>query len=231
MSRRLLIATHSPHKLEELRTLLDLPNAELVGLSQAGIDDDAPEPFDSFAENAVAKALFYAQRAGLPTLADDSGLEVDALEGGPGVRTRRYAGEKASDEDNNAKLLLELRGVPAEQRRARYRCLLAYMEPGWPEAAAVLREGTMEGRIAHIGRGSGGFGYDPVFEPLGEPIGGRTVGQMSAAEKNRISHRAEAARRMREELRARGYGGSRRGGRPGRRATRPPDRGSRSPRT
>jgi XTP/dITP diphosphohydrolase len=203
--RRLLIATHSRHKLEELRTLLELPDADLVGLGELGITADAPEPFESFAENACAKARFYADLSGLPTMADDSGLEVDALGGGPGVRTRRYAGEVATDEENNARLLDALRGLRADRRRARYRCLLAYAEPGWPEAAAVLRDGTMEGRIAESGRGAGGFGYDPIFEPLSEPVGGRTVGQMSAEEKNRISHRAEAARKMGAELRARGY--------------------------
>ena len=201
---RLLVATHSPHKLAELRALLELPATELVGLEELGIAEDAPEPFDSFEQNAMAKARFYAPLAGLATLADDSGLEVDALDGGPGVRTRRYAGEHATDDENNARLLAELEGVPPERRTACYRCLLAYVGP-LPGDAPLARDGTLEGRIAAAPRGIGGFGYDPIFEPLTEPVGGRTVAQMSAEEKNRISHRGQAARRMAEALRSQGY--------------------------
>lgn len=201
---RLLIATHSPHKLEELRALLDLPTTELVGLEELGIAEDAPEPFDSFVENATAKARFYAVLAGMPTLADDSGLEVDALDGGPGVHTRRYAGEAATDDQNNARLLSELEGLGPDRRGARYRCLFVHVGPD-PGDAPLVRDGTLEGRIAEAPRGSGGFGYDPIFEPLSEPVGGRTVAQMSAEEKNRISHRGQAARRMAEALRDLGY--------------------------
>ena len=139
----------------------------------------------------------------MPSLADDSGIEVDALGGRPGVRTRRYAGEDASDDDNNRKLLAELAGLPPERRRARYVCVLVLAVPE-PGAAAglrlVARRGTSRGRIASEPRGSGGFGYDPIFEPVPEPPGGRTFGQYSATEKHAVSHRARAARRMRPVL-------------------------------
>jgi XTP/dITP diphosphohydrolase len=127
---RLLVATRSPHKLAELRDLLHLGRAELVDLDDAGILDDVEETGTTFSANAALKARFYARRSGLPTLADDSGLEVDALEGGPGVRTRRYAGEQATDAQNNAKLLAALAGLPPERRGARYRCALALAMPG-----------------------------------------------------------------------------------------------------
>jgi XTP/dITP diphosphohydrolase len=206
----LVVATRSPHKLAELRELLHLPGTRLVSLDDVGVADEAPEDGQTFDANAIFKARFYAERTGLPTLADDSGIEVDALGGGPGVRTRRYAGERATDEDNNLKLLGELRGLPPERRGARYRCVLALVEPAAVGVAhrpgrLVVRRGTFEGRIAASPRGTGGFGYDPIFEPAWEPPGGRTVGLYSAQEKNRVSHRAVAARAMRRVLRQRGY--------------------------
>ena len=211
--RTLVVATRSAHKLAELRELLHLPDTRLVSLDDVGVEEEAPEDGDTFDSNAVFKARYYAERTRLPTLADDSGIEVDALGGGPGVRTRRYAGERATDEDNNEKLLRELRGLPSARRGARYRCVLALVEPGRPPgtpgargaSGAIVRRGTFEGRIATEPRGSGGFGYDPIFEPAWEPPGGRTVGLYSAKEKNRVSHRAAAARAMRRVLRARGY--------------------------
>ena len=146
---------------------------------------------------------------GLPTLADDSGLEVDALGGGPGVRTRRYAGEHATDAENNAKLLAALDGLPPERRGARYVCVLALARPddagprgGMP---VTLVRGTCRGRIATAPRGNGGFGYDPIFEPRSEAPGGRTLGEWSAEEKNAISHRGAAARRMSPILRRHGF--------------------------
>jgi XTP/dITP diphosphohydrolase len=204
--RRLLVATRSRHKLEELRGLLALPEVELVSLDEVGVGEEPVESGATFEENALLKARYYAAVSGLPTLADDSGLEVDALGGGPGVRTRRYAGERASDEDNNRKLLAALEGLPPEQRGARYVCVLAYVEPGLTEP--VVRRGEFVGRIATSARGSNGFGYDPIFEPATEPVGGRTVGEMPPEEKARISHRAAAARQMSEALRAAVHGGS-----------------------
>ncbi|MGA3030916.1 MAG: non-canonical purine NTP pyrophosphatase [Candidatus Limnocylindrales bacterium] len=196
---RVLVATRSAHKLRELRELLGL-RAELIDLDDAGILDEATEDGATFEANAAKKARFFALRSGLPTLADDSGLEVDALGGGPGVRTRRYAGENATDEENNVKLLAALDGLEPARRRARYRCVLALALPEelGPRGGLPIRfaRGTLEGRIAGAPKGDGGFGYDPIFEPAGERPGGRTLGLWTAEAKNRISHRGRAARRM-----------------------------------
>lgn len=204
-----MVATRSPHKLAELRVLLDLPRAELLTLDDLGIEGDIEETGSTFESNASLKARLTARATGLPALADDSGLEVDALDGGPGVRTRRYAGEHATDADNNAKLLAALEGLPPERRGARYVCVLALALPGdaGPRGGlpVTLVRGTCRGRIATKPRGNGGFGYDPIFEYRTEPPGGRTLGQWSADEKNAISHRAAAALRMSPILRARGF--------------------------
>ncbi len=194
--RRLLVATRSSHKLAELRALLALPDTELLTLDDVGIDEEAVEDAETFEANALLKARFYAGLADLPTLADDSGVEVDALGGAPGVRTRRYAGENATDEDNNRKLLGALDGLPSEERGARYVCVLAYVEPGRDDA--IVRRGEFVGRIATAPRGTNGFGYDPIFEPT--VGGGRTVGEMTPEEKATHSHRAVAARAMSEAL-------------------------------
>jgi XTP/dITP diphosphohydrolase len=180
-----------------------LPDTEFLSLADAGLTDSAEETGNTFEANARLKALHYARLSGLPTLADDSGLEVDALGGRPGVYTRRYAGPDATDERNNQKLLAELAGFYGpDERTARYQCVLALAVI---DAVMELTHGTFEGRIAFEARGDGGFGYDPIFEPLSEPPGGRTVGQLPATEKNAISHRAQASRAMRERLLARGY--------------------------
>ena len=134
---------------------------------------------------------------------------MDALDGGPGVRTRRYAGEDATDADNNRKLLAALDGLPPARRGARYVCVLALALPVRPVRAAAWRvtlaRGTCRGRIAVAPRGTGGFGYDPIFEPASEPPGGRTLGLWTPAEKHAISHRARAARRMTPHLAAHGF--------------------------
>jgi XTP/dITP diphosphohydrolase len=200
--RQLLVATRSEHKLRELRELLHLEHGELVSLEGAGVEGDPVEDGRTFRTNAAIKARFGLRATGLPTLADDSGIEVDALGGGPGVRTRRYAGEHATDADNNAKLLAALDGLLPERRGARYVCVLALAMPGAPLAFA---QGTCRGRIATVPRGAGGFGYDPIFEPAEEPPGGRTFGEWSAEDKNRISHRARAARRMAPRLAELGF--------------------------
>jgi XTP/dITP diphosphohydrolase len=206
---RLLVATRSTHKLAELRQLLALPRAELVTLDDVGIDEDVEETGSTFEANARLKARFAARASGLPSLADDSGIEVDALGGRPGVRTRRYAGEDATDAQNNAKLLGELDGLPPERRAARYVCVLALALPGraGPRGGqpVISVRGTCRGRIAATGKGNGGFGYDPIFEPASEPPGGRTLGEWSQDEKNRISHRGAAARRMTPILRELGF--------------------------
>jgi XTP/dITP diphosphohydrolase len=206
---RLLVATRSGHKLAELRQLLDLPRAELVTLDDLGVGDDVDETGSTFEANAILKARHGARATGLPTLADDSGIEVEALGGAPGVRTRRYAGEHATDEDNNRKLLGALDGLAPERRRARYVCVLALALPveAGPRGGLPVRtvRGTCRGRIANAPKGTGGFGYDPIFEPLSEPPGGRTLGEWSADAKNRISHRGRAARRMTPILRGLGF--------------------------
>jgi XTP/dITP diphosphohydrolase len=207
---RLLVATRSRDKLRELRQLLEVgPDVNLFSPDDVGILDEPEETGETFETNARLKARFYARRSGLPTLADDSGLEVDALRGGPGVRTRRYAGPDATDEANNRKLLDELGTLPPARRGARYVCVLALALPGeaGPKGGLepLVRRGTCRGRIAAAPKGDGGFGYDPIFEPESEPPGGRTLGQWSAAEKNEISHRARAARRMARKLATRGY--------------------------
>lgn len=203
---RLLVATRSAHKLGELRQLLGLPEGVLVSLDELDVDGDPVEDGATFETNAAIKARFGLRATGLPTLADDSGIEVDALGGGPGVRTRRYAGEDATDDDNNRKLLAALAGLPPEERGARYVCVLALARPSalGPRGGVGLTvtRGTVRGRIATAPKGTGGFGYDPIFEPWSEPPGGRTLGEWSAADKNRISHRAAAARRMRRHLAA-----------------------------
>jgi len=206
--RRILIATRSTHKLRELRELLALERTELVTLDDLGIEGDPVEDGATFETNAAIKARFGARASGLLTLADDSGLEVDALDGGPGVRTRRYAGEDATDEDNNRKLLEALRGLPPARRGARYVCVLALALPAvaGPRGGIpiIATRGTCRGRIASEPRGAGGFGYDPIFEPASEPPGGRTLGLWTPAEKHAISHRARAARRMAPRLTALG---------------------------
>jgi XTP/dITP diphosphohydrolase len=206
---RILVATHSQHKLGELRDLLHPHRAMLLSLRELEIADEVEETGATFESNARLKARFYARLSGLPTLADDSGLEVDALGGGPGVRTRRYAGEDATDADNNAKLLAALDDLPPEGRGARYVCVLALAVPGAAgprgKLPMTVTRGTCRGRIATSAKGSGGFGYDPIFEPAAEPPGGRTLGQYAPAEKHRISHRARAARRMAPRLQALGF--------------------------
>jgi len=202
---RLLIATHSAHKLRELRELLQLVRGDLVSLDDLGIGEDPEETGATFRTNAAIKARYGARATGLPTLADDSGLEVDALDGGPGVRTRRYAGELATDQENNGLLLATLADVPPDRRRARYVCVLALALP--TQSALTLRftRGTCRGRIAAAPRGTGGFGYDPIFEPASEPPGGRTLGLWTPEEKHAISHRARAARRMAPRLAELGF--------------------------
>jgi len=206
---RLVIATRSIHKLRELGELLRLERGLLLSLDDLGVPGEPVEDGATFEANARIKARFAAEATGLPSLADDSGIEVDALGGGPGVRTRRYAGPDATDASNNAKLLAALDGLPPDRRGARYVCVLAL---ALPEARGPrgglrieVRRGTCRGRIATSPRGDGGFGYDPIFEPAAERPGGRTLGLYSPAEKHAISHRARAARRMGPVLRELGF--------------------------
>jgi XTP/dITP diphosphohydrolase len=183
---RLVLASRNPHKLRELQPLLR-PH-ELEPLPDHV--ELPPETGDTFAANALVKARVAAAATGMPAVADDSGIEAAALGGAPGVRSARYAGEHASDEENLAKLLRE---VPADgDRRVAYVCVLAYVTPGGEEK---LFEGRCEGRLATEPRGSGGFGYDPAFVPDDYP-GGRTMAELAAEEKQAISHRGRAARAL-----------------------------------
>ena len=192
---KLLVATHSQGKRREYEALLGGLGLELVDLTEAGIASAVEERGTTFEENAVLKARAYAQASGLLTLADDSGLEVDVLGGEPGVRSARYNGHGSSDEDRYRLLLCHLRGVPEQERRARFRCVIAIATP---EGEVYTAEGSCEGRIASQPRGSHGFGYDPVFFL---PEYGCTMAQLSPEVKNRISHRARAAEGARKTLR------------------------------
>jgi XTP/dITP diphosphohydrolase len=186
---KLLVATNNPGKIREYRELLEgLPETvDMTFPAQEGIDLEVEESGDTFAENARIKATAYAQASGLLTLADDSGLEVDALGGAPGVRSARYAGPGATDADRYRKLLAELAGIPPGQRAARFRCVVALALPDGPIYTA---DGTCEGEIGFTARGEHGFGYDPVF--IVEGYGGKTLAELGPEEKNRISHRARA---------------------------------------
>lgn len=192
-TRKLLIATHNRGKLKELSFLLGGVPFELVSLSDVGIEHDADETGDTLEENATLKAETYARLSGLPTLADDSGLEVEALGGEPGVHSARYAGEGASDEDRIALLLKNLADYP-QPWAARFRCVAAIVRPG---QAAELYSGECRGEIITEPRGDNGFGYDPVFLITRE---GKTMAELTSDEKNRLSHRGAAAGKARDAL-------------------------------
>lgn len=192
---RVVLATGNKGKLRELRAMLADLRLEIVPQSDLGVAS-ADETGATFEANALLKARHASRVTGLPAIADDSGLEVDALDGRPGVHSARYAGVAASDADNNAKLLDELAPVP-EPRLARYRCVIAYVaSPDDP--APVLASGTWEGAIARTARGDGGFGYDPLFLV---DAGELTAAELPPDEKNRISHRAHALRELVDKLR------------------------------
>ncbi|MCS7207008.1 MAG: RdgB/HAM1 family non-canonical purine NTP pyrophosphatase [Dehalococcoidia bacterium] len=184
-----LLATTNPGKVQELLPILSQAPCRWVTLADLGITTEVKETGHTCAENAILKARTYCQMTGLPTLADDSGLEVDALGGEPGARAKVYAGENATDPQRIAFLLQKLQGVPWERRTARFRSVIAL---AFPDGRVYAVEGTLEGIIALAPHGTGGFGYDPVFYL---PDRGKTVAQLSLEEKNAISHRGQAARR------------------------------------
>jgi XTP/dITP diphosphohydrolase len=211
---RLLLATANQGKLRELRAILHGLPVELVGLADAGLGapPEVAETGETFLENALLKARAYAAWSGLAAVADDSGLEVDALGGAPGVRSARYAGVGASDQANLDKLLAELRGVPPERRTARFRCIAVLVDPatrgsgglrersGSPPAERHWQtEGVWEGRLLEAPRGSGGFGYDPVFLPDGWTV---TSAEVDQATKDAASHRGKAFRALRPAIEA-----------------------------
>lgn len=184
---KLLIATRNRHKIEEIRAILCVPGLELVGADEVPgvpeVEEDAP----TFEGNAIKKARTLAHASGCWTLADDSGLEVDALGGAPGVYSARYAGPDASTPANNARLLRELAGVT--DRRARFRCVLALCAP---DARVWTVEGRCEGSIREEPRGAGGFGYDPLFVPEGHE---QSFAELAPGVKNQLSHRGLALQR------------------------------------
>ena len=187
--RRLVLASTNPHKIAEFRALLAGAPFELLSPADLGVTVQVEETGDTFDENAILKALASAEATGLLVLADDSGLEIDALGGVPGVHSARWAGVDTSYEERFRLLEQRLAGTPDEQRTARYRCAIALAEPA-PRGLYAVVSGILEGRIARTPRGSEGFGYDPIFSL---PERGKTVGELTVAEKNSISHRARAA--------------------------------------
>jgi len=189
--RRVVLATGNAGKLRELRELLAGRGLEVIAQGELGIEPP-PEHGESFVENALIKARHAARVSGLPAIADDSGVEVDALGGAPGVRSARFAGERAGDEDNNERLLAALAGVPAARRDARYRCAMVFVREA-DDPAPVVCEAAWEGAIGTARRGRGGFGYDPLFLVAGT---GQTAAEMPAEEKNRVSHRGRALRAL-----------------------------------
>ncbi len=196
MPHRVVVATANAHKLAEIRALLGGLDVELVAMTDLSI----PSPVEdgvTFEDNALIKARACTRHSGLVAIADDSGLEVDALDGAPGVRSARYAGEPSDDTANNAKLVAELAGVPAERRTARFVCAAAGATPDGHE---VVVRGTMEGRIVDgAPRGGHGFGYDPLF--VADAVDDeRTNAELSRSEKGAISHRGAAFRALRPHL-------------------------------
>jgi XTP/dITP diphosphohydrolase len=188
---RLVLATGNAGKLREIRAILAPWNVEVLPQSDFTAAS-AEETGLSFVENAILKARFAAEASGLPAIADDSGLEVDALHGAPGIYSARYAGAGADDAANNARLLRELDAIPDRERTARYRCAMVFMR--WPlDPAPIVRQASWEGRIARLPRGKGGFGYDPLFL-----VGDADVmaAELEATHKNSISHRGKALRAL-----------------------------------
>lgn len=191
---KLLIASNNKGKLREFQTLLEGLPFELITLKDAGITTSVDETGDTYQDNAKLKAVTYARLSGQLTLADDSGLEVDALGGEPGPRAARYAGENASDKEKIDFLLSKLKNVPWEQRKARFHCVIALAFPG---DGTTVCQGECAGYIMLEPKGEQGFGYDPVFYV---PEFDKTMAELSMEEKNQLSHRASAAKCARVEL-------------------------------
>lgn len=199
MTLRIVLATTNPAKLRELEELLAPWRVEVLAQSRFTRDSVA-ETGLTFVENAILKARHAAAKSGLPAVADDSGIEVDALEGRPGIYSARYAGPGASDSENLEQLLVELAGVPQERRTARYRCALVYMRFE-ADPAPVVCQASWEGTILAEARGKGGFGYDPIFKVAGLDV---TAAELTSETKNRLSHRGKALRLLVQELEASG---------------------------
>jgi len=192
--KQMVIASTNQGKISEIRAAFQGLPVEIHSLAEFGTIPEVEETGKTFAENALLKARYYVNHTGMACLADDSGLEADALAGAPGVYSARFAGDTASDEDNNQKLLAALHGVSDIQRSARFRCVLAFLDT---DGAAITADGVCEGRILEAPRGAGGFGYDPLFYM---PELGATLSEISLAEKNAVSHRGQALKIMAKKL-------------------------------
>jgi XTP/dITP diphosphohydrolase len=188
---RLAIGSRNPHKLREIvRICVDWPVEWVTSRDHRGDWPDVDEPFETYRENALHKARSVAAALGVAALADDSGIEVDALGGGPGPRSARFAGDHSSDADNLASLIREIARVPQEQRTARYRCVAVI---AFGDDRSLEAEGTCEGTLITEPRGDRGFGYDPVFVPKGSA---RAMAELADDEKDAISHRGRALREL-----------------------------------
>jgi XTP/dITP diphosphohydrolase len=194
---RVVLASGNAGKVREFNQLLAGAHVEVLPQSSFGVPE-AEETGLTFVENAILKARNAARHTGLPALADDSGIEVDALNGAPGIYSARYAGSGATDEENLLKLLEALEGMPEEQRGARFQCVIAYLRHA-EDPTPLICQGTWEGRILAAPRGANGFGYDPVFFV---PEEGVSSAELAPEVKNRLSHRGQALRRLLEGLRA-----------------------------
>lgn len=193
---RIVLASNNAGKAEEIAGMLRPLGLELLAQSALHVPE-AEETGLSFVENALLKARNACRHTALPAIGDDSGLEVDALDGEPGIYSSRYAGEAASDEDNNNLLLAELAGVPEHQRTARFHCVMALLRHA-EDPTPIICQGSWEGRILNAPDGNGGFGYDPVFYVQAE---GCSAARLHPQSKNRLSHRGQAMRQLLERLR------------------------------
>jgi XTP/dITP diphosphohydrolase len=194
--KKVVIATNNAHKLEEIsRMLAPATGWEFVSLKECGSFPEPIEDADNFEGNARIKARAARDNTGLPALADDSGLVVDALDGAPGVYSSRFAGQDANDADNNEKLLSLLSNVPDKDRTARFVCTLVFVDM---DDSEIIAQGTCEGKIGYERRGENGFGYDPLF--ISDAHDGLTMAQVSAGEKDAVSHRGEALRAFIKEF-------------------------------
>lgn len=191
---KFLIATNNAHKLEEIRRILAPYSIEAMSLKETGITSDPEETGSTFEENARIKAVAAMKASGMPVVADDTGLMVDALNGAPGVYSARYAGENATDRDRVNKLLYEMRDVPEGKRTARFVCVVCC---AFPDGKIISVRGECEGSIAFEPQGTGGFGYDPIFI---EKSTGRSFASLAGEEKNRLSHRGKALEAFVREL-------------------------------
>ena len=195
--RKIIFATGNEEKMREIREILALLPVEVLSMKEAGIQADIIEDGKTFEENAVIKAKAIAQLSEEIVLADDSGLEIDYLNGEPGIYSARYMGEDTSYRIKNENLIQRLEGVPDEERTARFVCAIA---AAFPDGTVLTTEGTVEGRIGYEEKGENGFGYDPIFYL---PEYGCTTAQLTEEKKNEISHRGKALRKMVEKLRER----------------------------